>query len=107
MANKIIDYTNPGDKIFVFGAAPHLYQMSQTLPAGDIFVFQFPWFLKVSENRILEGIKKDQPNIIISDRTVEIEGERLIDFASKIDQYILENYHQVINVGTAEIMEKN
>lgn len=107
LAIKIMDYTKPGEKIFIYGGAPHLYQMSQTLPAGDIFVFQFPWFLKVAGGKILEGIKKDQPEIIVSDRSVEIEGKRLIDFASYIDQYILENYHQIDNVGTAEIMKKN
>ena len=62
--------------------------MSQTLPAGDIFVFQFPWFLKIAEDRILEGVKKDKPNIIVSDRTVEIEGQNITDFAKNIDQYI-------------------
>lgn len=106
LAAKIMDYTRPKEKIFVFGGAPHLYQMSQTLPAGDIFVFQFPWFLKVSQNRILEGIKKDKPEIIVSDRTVIIEGVKIIDFAAEIDQYISENYEKIESVGTTDILRK-
>ena len=106
IAGKIMQYTKPGDKIFIFGAAPHLYQMSKTLPAGDIFVFQFPWFLKVAEGRILEGIKKDKPQIVISDRTAVIENLMIVDFAKDIDQYILENYEKIDNVGDTEILRR-
>lgn len=106
LAAKIRNYTKQREKIFVFGAAPHLYQMSDTLPAGDIFVFQFPWFLKVAEGRILEGIEKDKPQIVISDRTVKIEEKKIIEFAPNIDQYILENYEKIDNVGDAEILRR-
>ena len=80
--------------------------MSQTLPAGDIFVFQFPWFLKVAEDRILEGIKKDRPEIIVSDRTVKIEDQLISDFARKIDQYIKENYEKIDSVRETEILRR-
>ena len=106
ISNKIRQYTNQGEKIFVYGGAPHLYQMSQTLPAGDIFVFQFPWFLMVAEDRILEGLKKDQPNIIISDRTVKIEDMQIIDFAKKIDSYINENYQKIDRTGSVDILKR-
>jgi len=107
IAGKIKSHTTPQEKIFVFGAAPHLYQMSNTLPAGDIFVFQFPWFLKVAENKILTGLMKDKPNIIISDRTVTIEGAKIIDFAKNIDQYINKYYEKVDSVGTVDILRRN
>ncbi len=106
MANKIMQYTKPGDKIFVYGGAPHLYQMSHTLPAGDIFVFQFPWFFSVAEKRILDGIKKDQPGIIVSDRNSQIEGQAIKDFAVDIDLYIQQNYEKIDNVGEIEILRK-
>lgn len=106
LSNKIRQYTKPNDKIFVFGAAPHLYQMSETLPAGDIFVFQFPWFLKVAEDRILEGLKKDRVEIVVSDRTVKIEKESISDFASKIDNYIMKNYQEIDSVGNVKILKK-
>ncbi len=106
ISNKIRQYTNEGDKIFVFGAAPHLYQMSKTLPAGDIFVFQFPWFLSVVEDRVVEGIKKDQPDIIISDRTVKIEDVPIVDFAKKIDSYINENYQKIDSVASVDILKR-
>lgn len=106
LAVKIRDYTAPGEKIFVYGAGPHLYQMSGTLPAGDIFVFQFPWFFRVSQDRILAGIIKDRPAIIVSDRTVEVEGDKLTDFTQDIDRYILENYEKIDNVGDTEILRR-
>ena len=106
LAVKIRNYTSPREKIFVYGAAPQLYQMSGTLPAGNIFVFQFPWFMQVAENRILEGIKKDQPEIVISDESVVIEGAKIVDFARDIDQYIQSNYQKIDSVGTAEILQR-
>ncbi len=106
IAGKIMHYTKPKDKIFVFGSAPHLYQMSNTLPAGDIFVFQFPWFFQAARDRILVGIKQDKPDIIISDRTVKIEDIKITDFAKEIDKYIQENYQKIDAVGTAEILKR-
>jgi len=106
LAAKVRSYTRPGDRIFVFGGEPQLYQMSKTLPAGNIFVFQFPWFYKVAEGRVLEGIKQDEPGIIVADKTMEIEGVKIIDFARDIDQYIQSNYQRIDNVGTAEILKR-
>jgi len=81
--------------------------MSQTLPAGDVFVFQFPWFLKIAEDKILTGLIKDKPTIIVSDRTVTIEGVKIIDFAKNIDQYINKYYEKVDSVGTIDILRRN
>lgn len=106
IAAKIKQNTHPGEHIFIFGTVPHLYQMSQTLPAGDVFIFQFPWFMMVTEERLLDGIKKDKPEIIVADRTVEIEGNKITNFAKKLDKYILENYQNFDMVGTTQIMRK-
>lgn len=107
IADKIIQYTKPGDKIFIFGAVPHLYQMSKTLPAGDMFVFQFPWFVLATEEKFLEGLKKDNPEIIVSDRTVEIEGKKITEFAKDLDQYIQQKYHLIDQAGVTQILRKS
>ncbi len=106
IANKIKEYTNMGDKIFVLGAPPILYQMTKTIPAGNIFVFQFPWFLKVVEDRILEGIIMDKPDIVVSDRTVKIEDQPITEFAKEIDKYIQENYEVIDRVGITTILRR-
>lgn len=105
-AFKIRQYAHPGEKVFVFGAPQHLYQMSDTLPAGNIFVFQFPWFLHIAGDRILEGIIKDKPGIIIYDKTFIIEGAKITDFASNIDRYIGEHYSRIDSIGTTQILRK-
>lgn len=105
-ASKIRQLSKPNDKIFVFGAAPNLYQLADRLPAGDVFVFQFPWFLKIAGGRLLEGIIRDKPEIVISDRTVTIEDQPITEFASQIDEYIQKNYKVIDNVGTIEILRR-
>jgi hypothetical protein len=105
---KIKHYTKEGDTIFVFGGVPHLYQMTDTLPPGGIFIFQFPWFMIVAEDRILQGIIKDKPKIIVSQKDNFIEGMQIKDFASKINTYITENYEIVDKIGEIQILkEKN
>lgn len=106
LAAKIRNYTHQGEKIFVLGAAPQLYQMTNTLPAGDIFVFQFPWFLQVAGVRILDGIKTDKPKIVVSNRKAAVENHRITDFVLDINQYILDNYEKIDNVGDTEILRK-
>ncbi len=106
IAAKVSRYTKPGDKIFIFGTVPHIYQMTNTMPAGDVFVFQFPWFLRVTEDRLLEGLKEDKPRIVVSDRTVEIEGSKIVDFAKKLDTYIQQNYRQIDQVGDTKILRR-
>lgn len=105
-AQKIEDLTDPNDKIFVFGAVPHLYQLSNTLPAGDVLAFQFPWYMRVVEDSILEGLKKDKPTIVVSERENVIEGSKIKDFAPKIDQYIQDNYEIIDSVGSTSILRK-
>lgn len=107
IVDKIKSYTKPQEKIFVFGAAPHLYQMSNTLPAGDIFTIQVPWFLKYAEGRILEGVKRDRPEIIIVDRMSKFEGARIPGFAKEIDYYISQNYQEIDYVGDVKILRRS
>ncbi len=106
IAQKIRLYTKADEKIFIFGAPPHLYQMADRLPAGNIFVFQFPWFLQVAGDRILAGITYDNPKIIVSERTAEIEGMQIKEFAPNIDKYIQQNYQVIDKVGSTDIMSR-
>lgn len=98
------ELTNPGDKIFVYGTLPHLYQLTKTLPPGNVFVFHFPWFMKVAEDRVLQGIVHDKPKLIVTDRSVEIEGSRLTDFSPKINEYLINNYETFIAYNNYEFL---
>lgn len=106
-ANKISLYTKPKEKIFLLGTSPHLYQMTNTLPAGNVFVFQFPWFYLVAQDRILAGIKQDVPNIAVVDDQAVIEGVTVKEFAPMVYLYLIQNYHEIDKVGTAKILQLN
>lgn len=103
--DKVGQKVQPGEEIFIFGPVPHLYQMTNTIPAGKIFVFQFPWFLRVSEDKFLSALQTNPPKIIVRDRTVEIEGQKIVDYAKKLDEHISMHYDVIDRVGTTEIME--
>ena len=99
IANKVKAATVPGDKIFVYGTTPNIYQMTGTLPAGNVFVFQFPWFTMLTEGRLLEGLVEDKPKIIVADRSVTIENQKLVDFTKDLNAYISDNYDEIDRVG--------
>ncbi len=105
-AEKVKQYTDPGDKIFLFATAPHLYQMTQTLPAGNIFAFQFPWFMAVAQDRVLDSLIADPPKLVLYQEDAVIEGQKAADFMYKIDQYIKQNFTQIDKIGNVKIMRK-
>lgn len=106
VVEKIKMYAKVDEEIFLFGPVAHVYQMSDTLPAGKIFVFQFPWFMMETEDKFVEVLKTNKPKLVVRDRTVEIEGKKITDFAQKLDKYIEENYQRVEAIGLNEFMIK-
>ena len=104
LAEKVTDYVNGGDTIFAMGTTPHIYQLTKTQPPGDIFVFQFPWFMKVSEDRILSGIKYDMPKVVIRDNNSTVQGINLISNMPKIQAYVNTNYSIIDKIDGVEIL---
>ena len=104
IASKVRELTSPGEKIFVYAAPAHLYQLTKTLPAGDILVLHFPWFFRVTEQRILEGIKRDEPRVVVSDPGVTIQGQSIVESSPHIFAYLLENYELTDKIGSTEIL---
>lgn len=106
ISDKIKHYSRPGEEIFILGPVPHLYQMSQTVPAGRIFVFQFPWFLRVTQNKFLLALMNNPPALIVNDRSVLIEGNPITGYASELEDYINLNYTIIDKVGSTEFLKK-
>lgn len=104
IAEKVSSLTVEGERVFVYGAPAHIYQLSKTLPAGNVLVLHFPWFFMVSEDRILEGLKSSEPNVVVADFSVEIQGKRIVDSSPNIVSYILENYLIADKIGNTEIL---
>jgi hypothetical protein len=104
LVNKVQRYVSEGDVIFALGTTPHLYQLTNTLPPGNIFVFQFPWFMVEAEERILSGIMNDPPKVVVRDMGATTGGLNLISYMSNINRYIEGNYEIVDQVDEVEIM---
>jgi len=107
VAGKVLDYAKKGDVIFSFGTTPHIYYLTETLPPGKLFVFQFPWFMREAEGKILSGIINDPPKVIIRDIKATTGGMKLIDYMGNIDRYVVDNYQTVDSINEIEIMVRN
>lgn len=107
LSERVLQNSNLGDTIFALGTTPHIYQLTKTLPPGNVFVFQFPWFMVEAEERILQGIITDPPKVVLRDEHSTVQGMNLVSFMPKINAHI-ERYYKVIdNVNGTEIMVRN
>lgn len=105
-AQTISSLTHQGEEIFIFGPPPHLYQLTHTLPAGKVFIFQFPWFMMEAEGKILTGLRESKPRLIVAQPDVTIEGKNLFEFAPNINRYINDNYSILDSVGSYKILKR-
>ncbi|KKQ82796.1 MAG: hypothetical protein UT06_C0036G0001 [Candidatus Woesebacteria bacterium GW2011_GWA1_38_8] len=83
-----------------------IYYLTETMPPGNVFTFQFPWFMKVAEQTILTGIVNSPPKVVIRDLNAEVGGYSLAEYMQDIDQYIVENYVLVDYENNIEVLVK-
>ncbi len=103
---EIQKLSSADEKIFALGTLPHIYQMANRLPPGNVFVFQFPWFMIEAENKILTGIINDSPKVVIRELEAQVEGKNLVSFMPQINDYVNKNYKVISIVDGIEIMVK-
>jgi len=96
--------TEKGDSIFTMGTSPHLYFLTETRPPGNVFVFQFPWFMKETESKILEGIVDDNPKLVLRDNSATTGGVNLVLHMPSINRYLEENYEKIDQIDSIEIL---
>ncbi len=104
LSQEVEKYAKPGESIFAFATTPAIYFMTNTLPSGHVFVFNFPWFMMDAQDRVLSGIKSDPPKVVIKDDNAVIDGMKFIDYMEDINSYIEKKYKTVDNVGGIKVM---
>lgn len=103
LAQSVSRLTAAGDKIFVLGTNPHLYSLTRTLPPGQTFIFQFPWFMQTAGQRIQQTLISDPPKLIIYNPESVTAGQYLRDYASYLVEYTQDNYQLSDEVGQYQI----
>ena len=106
LLNRINKHYRKGDVIFTLGTYPHLYYLTETLPPGRVFTFQFPWFMKIDEKMVLQGIINDPPKLIIRDSNSQVGEYLLIKYMQNINEFVNKNYKVVDTVNNNEILVK-
>lgn len=104
VSTEINEITEPNDVIFSMGTFPHIYQWTETLPPGYLFVFQFPWFMHETESIILSAIISNPPKVIVRDKNSTISGIKTTSFMQNINRYIDQNYEVSEFVDSTEIL---
>ena len=106
VAEIVSENTTKEDKIFSYATMPNIYYLTDRLPPGNKFVFQFPWFMKVAEGDILKGIIQDPPELVIQEKGVTVQGYGLDDYMKDIDKYIELNYKVINKIDEVNILKK-
>ena len=107
LSEKVRKYVSKGDTVFAFATMPHIYSLSDTLPPGRVFVFQFPWFMLEAEDEILQGIVNNKPKLIVREPLAIADDKILLMYMQNIDKYIKGNYQiQEVSEGIEFWMKK-
>jgi hypothetical protein len=93
-----------GETIFAMATTPHIYYLTDTLPPGKQFVFQFHWFMVEAEDEILAGIVQDPPKIVIRDPHAKVAGENLVEYMPNINAYVNEHYAVYTVIDGTELL---
>lgn len=104
IAEQVLLHTTEGQPIFALGTTPHIYQLTGTRPSGDIFVFQFPWFMTEAEDKVLSALVREPPEVVIRDLSATTGGQSLAEHMPNVSNYVEKNYNVVSNVDEVEIM---
>lgn len=107
IADRIRELTERGDPIFMYGTLPHMYQLTGTRPSGNVFVFHFPWFMKAAEDKVLEGLVKEPPRVVVMQDGVGIDNYNLYDYMPNINNYVSQNYEKIDEIGGVAILIPN
>src|SRR3989344_314262 len=101
---EVKKYAKPGDSIFAMGTFHHVYQMTDPLPPGRVFVFQFPWFMVEAQDIIYKGIISDPPKVVIRDKNASVDNMNLVSYMPNINNYV-DKYYRIVNtIEGAEIL---
>jgi hypothetical protein len=96
--------TKPSDRIFVLGAQPVIYSLADRLPAGGVFTVAVPWNMKAAQEKILAGLKSNNPKMVVRDSSAAIDGQKVVEFAPLINEYINVSYVKLTDIGANEIL---
>ena len=103
-AKKVSEQTTPNEPIFVLGSQPVIYSISQRLPAGKVFTVNVFWNMEVAQDKILDGLERDIPKVVVRDTSSIIDGKKVIDFSQKINSFIEKRYIKIDQIGANEIL---
>jgi hypothetical protein len=106
LIKKVNFYRKNNKIIFASGTYPHIYYLTGTMPPSDMLSFQFPWFMKVNEEKILTGIIESPPCLVVQDKKSEVGGYMLSEYMQNITKYIDSNYKVIDKVQNIEILLK-
>lgn len=101
----IRQHAAPSDRVLLLGVSPQLYAATGTLPPGRVFVFDFPWFLDVAGERVLDGLRRDPPKVVLVDTASGIDGRLLRDDARAILDEVRARYVPAARLGSIEVYE--
>lgn len=108
---KVVEYLKPhvsdNQEIFLLGAQPHLYQLTNTLPAGHFFVYQLPWYMSKYQEIQLQILIKNPPAIIVYDKSAQVNSISISRYAEKLVAFTQSNYHSAVTFNNYVVYFKD
>jgi hypothetical protein len=70
-------------------------------------VFQLPWLLSVTQERVFYSLLTDPPRVVVYDTESAIDGKKLSGYAPLLLQYVQTFYRPTENLGQYVIYSRN
>lgn len=107
LSAEVRKYANEGDPIFTLGGIHNIYYLTNTRPSGNVFVFQFPWFMRETESRVLSGLISDPPKVVLRDKSASIDKMSINQYMPQLNDYVEKNYYLVAKIQGIDILIPN
>ncbi|OGC91950.1 hypothetical protein A3D85_02490 [Candidatus Amesbacteria bacterium RIFCSPHIGHO2_02_FULL_47_9] len=105
ISSKLTQLTQKGEPVFILGAQPHIYVLSQTVPAGSLFSFSLPWLMPQVQDRLLANLVLRPPHYALVDTASSVDGRPLSEYAPRLLNYIQSDYLPIYRSGSLVLYE--
>ncbi len=94
---KQLQQEYPSSHYYFFGGPDQLYQLTNTLPTGNLYLPSLPWYFKNPEfvKQQVKALVDDPDSLVIVNQASELNGQSLLDYGQPVWRYIDSNYIQI------------
>jgi len=96
-SSQLLEEINKSSTLFILGAGDSLYYHTFTLPPGNYYLPQLPWYYQNQKwvTMQLESLSLHPPQIVLVNPSASVDGRRTLDYTSPVWNWVNTHYQKV------------